>query len=412
MACWFLALAVAVEGRVTARRSAIVGLLLGIAVAVSLKTTLMLLAVAGAGAATWLIAGRGGPGRPSFLRNAGAALGGVAIAPLVVTAVFLLDGAFGPYLYGAVWHNLVPGLGQWGRAPGAWRAFPLLVGGALAGAVVVWRTGHDAHVALRRVFVLLAGSIYAVGLFTLWPLRSRQDLLPVEPLAILGLVPLVRGAGDRLGRALGVPRWIAPAAATALALASLVATARPWRDDARAERTFVTNVLRLTRPGETVLDLKGDAIFRARPYYYAIESLTKARITRGLLPDDIAARLIASGTDVTIADVHDLPPATRAFVRRHYVQVGDVRVSGALLDAHRTAPPEAFDIAVPALYAVIGERAPVEGFLDGSPYVGPRFLAPGPHEFLPTNDDGRVAVVWSRAVDLGYSPFRGRRLRG
>jgi hypothetical protein len=292
------------------------------------------------------------------------------------------------------------------------QAFPLLVGLALVAALAVWRSASDARVGSRRVFMLLAAAIYGGALLALWPLRTRQDLLPVEPLALLAIVPLLRGAGDRLGRVAGVPRPLVPAAATVAALAFLVHVAHPWRDDTRTEQRFVSDVLRLTQPGETVLDLKGDAIFRARPYYYVLEGLTKARLARGLLHDDIAGRLVDNGTDVTIADVHALPPLTRDFVRSHYVRVGTVRVSGTLLDTHATVPPTPFDIAIPALYEVVAERAPAEGFLDGSPYTGPRLLAPGLHEFLPTNDAGRLAVVWSRAVELGYSPFGERGPRG
>src|SRR6185369_11361997 len=196
----------------------------------------------------------------------------------LVTSFFLADGAVGPYLYGTIWHNLVPDVGRWGHAPSEWRGFPLLVGLALVAAVTVWRFTPQAGIASRRGFLLLAAAIYGAGLVTLWPLRTRQDLLPLEPLAILAVVPLLRAAGDRLGRAAGIPRAMLPAAVTLAALAFVVHDARPWRDDTRPERAFLSDVLRLTEPGETVLDLKGDAIFRARPYYYALEGLTKARI--------------------------------------------------------------------------------------------------------------------------------------
>ena len=38
----------------------------------------------------------------------------------------------------------------------------------------------------------------------------------------------------------------------------------------------LADVLRLSRPQEYVMDLKGETVFRRRPFYYTIEAVTKA----------------------------------------------------------------------------------------------------------------------------------------
>jgi hypothetical protein len=130
----------------------------------------------------------------------------------------------------------------------------------------------------------------------------------------------------------------------------------------------------------------------------------------GTIEDQIPERVIATGTCVAVLDTPRFPPRTRDFLARTFVPVGAVRVVGQILG--RVDPGAsalvAFDIAVPAWYAIVGERGGVAGLLDGRPYAGPRRLAAGRHEFRPApqaTPAGRIAVLWARAARKGYSPF-------
>ena len=411
MVLWLLALVVALEGRLTPARSVEVGLLLGAALAVSLKTVLMLLAFGGAVLGTQLIVRREPIGRPSLTRSAAAAFAGVLAAPLAVTALFAARGALGPFLYGTVWHDLTPELGDWSKAPHRWLFFPLLLPLLYGVAVAIARTTPRHGLGARRAFTFLATAIYLTGVVTLWPLHTRQDFLPVTPLLCLFGAPFIQ-LGETHGRASHF--WRAVPVLTALVfLAVLVGTESPWSGRAAKATALITDVLRLTAPGEPVMDLKGETVFRPRPFYYVLEDVTKERLRLGLIADDIPERLVASGTTVSVGSLEELPPRGARFVADNYVPVGRLRVAGHVI-ATRPASGDRvpFEVRIPSRYAIVTDAAPPRGQLDGTAYTGPRFLDPGPHEYVPAAAEGRIAVLWARAAARGFSPFHTHALHG
>src|SRR5207249_248864 len=126
-------------------------------------------------------------------------------------------------------------------------------------------------------------------------------------------------------------RALAPLGLAALGIAVLLIGRPPWRDATAPERTRIADVLALTGPDESVMDLKGEAVFRRRPVPWVLESVTQERFRRGLMPDEIAAELRATRTAVAMPDHHKLPPGIRAFLNANYVEVGAVRVLGRRL---------------------------------------------------------------------------------
>jgi len=155
------------------------------------------------------------------------------------------------------------------------------------------------------------------------------------------------------------------------------------------------------------MDTKGESVFRQRPFYYALEGITLQRIRQGLIADDIPERLIATHTCVAVEDSFRFPPRARAFLQANYLPVGRLRVAGRLLTPSAADGPHAlpFDVQIAARYAVVAESGVATGWLDGTPYDGARFLAPGHHEFRSAAGDGRFALVWAQAVERGFSPF-------
>src|SRR5262249_38622117 len=63
-----------------------------------------------------------------------------------------------------------------------------------------------------------------------------------------------------------------------------------------------------------------------------------------------------------------------------------------------------FRIEVPGEDSVVAERGEFRGLLDGTPCLGPRFLAAGSHTLVPVAS-GNYADVWQRAVAGGVSPW-------
>ena len=154
------------------------------------------------------------------------------------------------------------------------------------------------------------------------------------------------------------------------------------------------------------MDAKGETIYRNRASRYVLEQLTNKRISRGLLPDDIAARLIA--TRAPLVSTRRMPLAARAFIRDNYVKIAwRLRTLGQVLreDGVPTRGPIPFEIAVPRRYTFVTPGGAAAGTLDGTAFTGPLELAVGPHEFLPASDSGRLVIIWAQAIERGYSPF-------
>lgn len=411
---WLLALATLMGGKLTRARAFLGGALLGAALCVSMKTILLGAALACAALMALTLAFRNDvklSGR-ALARNTMAIIIGIVIPPLATTLFFIAHNAFGAFLYGIVYHNLLPGLGRWhNHALRGWLLFPTTLLGLGWGASALFRNAPDTAVGMRRVIVILAGGVYVAALVSFWPLLTRQDYLPFYPLLALWLTPLLLALPSRLGsHALGLARarLLGPGLAVVLEIVVLAAGERLWRDDTRAELAIMTEALRLTGPGDLILDLKGETVFRQRPFYYALEGITKKRIEYGLIADDIPERLVATRTCVALGDGTQWPHRAREFLDAHYIPVGRLRVAGAWLgkDERETTPRALlFDVAIPTRYVIVIPRGAAAGWLDGKPYDGARFLGAGEHRYQPASGEDQLALVWAQAVERGFSPY-------
>jgi len=66
-----------------------------------------------------------------------------------------------------------------------------------------------------------------------------------------------------------------------------------------------------------------------------------------------------------------------------------------------------FDVVIPAPYKIIArDDVPVSGMLDGMPYEGARFLAPGKHTFMQTSPGATLVLLWAQAVDRNFIPLK------
>ncbi len=411
-ALWLVAIAVLVSGRLTRRRCFVVGLLLGATLGVSLKTTLLLASLCIASLASLALTR---PRSWSSWRLHGARVGagflGLVVVPATIVAAFAWRGALEPLLYGTISHNTLSGLGLWHKEPGRIMLLPLSVVPLWVSASWLARGAATPALAARRVLVFLSSTVFFVLLLGAWPLITREDAIPVSPLVALFATPVVLSLstyGARLPRGGVLRRWslAAPLLATAIEIGMLLPAATPLDDNASAFTEFVASVLRLTGPGDYVMDLKGETVFRRRPYYYVLEHITKSRLARGLLPDSIPEDLVATRTPVVVGDRTGFPPRGRTFMRENYLPVGSLRVLGRMLQRHdANSETIGFSVVVPARYTIVAEHGMVRGALDGIRFEGPRFLAAGIHEFRPDAETGRFACVWATAVEHGLSPF-------
>ncbi len=411
---WLAALAVVSGGPLDAGRAFAAAAALGAALAVSQKTVLLVAALAGA---ALVVAGLSAEVRAAFparrlARLAAAAVGGFFLLPAALAAFFAAQGALGPLAYGVIGHNILFGLGDW-REP--WRLAILPLGGtaaALAAAPRLRAAGSD-RIRVLRVSVLLAVALYVLALEGLWPLVTGQDYLPVWPLAAIFAVAGLQQWEDRRcargARARALPATLLLAVLGA-ELAVIGFKGPVWRDRGHAQTALLADVLRLTDGGDYVMDAKGETVFRRRPFFWVLETITEARLRRGLLPDTIPEGIVRTRCHVAVQDSARFPRRGRAFLNANFVSVGRLRVAGRLLGRPpRAGAPLSFAVGVPGEYTVVTPAGPAAGALDGTGAAGPRFLAAGTHEFRLEGAPRPLAVVWAQAIARGFSPFTPRR---
>jgi hypothetical protein len=331
----------------------------------------------------------------------------MAIVPALLIAVFWFLGALEPMKYCVIVHNNVPGLGKWnhlGLGRLRWIFFsPLL----LVVAAIIFRTHADRAIAARRVVLFLTGGIIYIILRSYWPLVTPQDYLPLLPLFITTFTPLLLVAVDRLAtRAayLTAIRSAAPVLVVGLEMWGLFTEQRPWENRSVEMVEHLSCLLRLANPDDWVMDGKGETIYWQRPYYYVLEGVTLYRMNRGMIVDDIPEHLIEKRTRIVHKD--RLHGKTKEFIKANYLPIfGTTLVAGQWLSRHSDGSPIVFTTLFPASYAIIAKNGLVPGNLDGQPISGPQLISAGRHEFQAPPGSGELALIWSQAIERGFSPF-------
>ena len=386
-----LTLIVLTGGRLTSPRLFVAGLLLGCAMATSMKTSLVVMTLAMTAIVSHAFRRRS---LAATIRPAFVALAGIVIMPAIITAYFASKGALSNLYDCVIRFNELAAADKSAAAIWFDRAvyIPAL-------ALLLWtawkkRLHNDDWQSQWRFFLAFGTAFYAITLAGFWILISPRDMLPLlTPLAIF-----LAAAIDRLE--IRVPLY---------AGTCLLFVAGIWYYAGRLELrtdeqiTMMRQVLGLTRPGEPVMDLKGETIYRRRPYYYILEFITRGAVLRSLVPDTIAQDVVRARCHVAQADGPFLPRRGRAFLRANFLDLGRLRASGQWI-----RDDGSFTIAVPGEYVILNSNGEAQGALDGSPYRGKRMLAPGAHAFAASAPGAQLAVLWAPAYERGYSPFHLR----
>lgn len=390
-ALWMIALVLVISRPPSTGRWFIAGLVLGCALTVSLKTTLLIVTLAGAG---WITRFVFRDRTPIALPSAAAAAG-LLIAPAIVSACFAAIGAWAKLVYCVFTFNTLIE-----KTRPHFLIARLLWPLAVAAIVLMARRSKQRDP--RRMFCATAFAIFAVTLCAFWILISPRDMLPMMPIGAMFAAAAIDQLADR----------VAFTAGTALALViSLFYYTNGFQDRTDHFVTMMNQVLRLTRPGETIMDIKGETVYRRRPFYFIFEHITHEAIEKGLIADRVPEAVIAARCHVAQADGVMFPARARAFLNANFMDLGRLRASGQWI-----APDGSFTIAVPGPYVVINESSQATGTLDATPCTGARDLDIGAHRFDRAVADERVAVLWAPAFERGFSPFhlkdRNFRYRG
>src|ERR1043165_4279327 len=177
-----------------------------------------------------------------------ALLVGTAIVPVIVALYFVQQGA---------WHDLVycnfifnEGIGATRSAAAVWGPRIAYVPLMVIALRIAWRLRDARGVPF---FWAVATAAFFLTLGGFWILISPRDYLPFLPMIAIFAVA-----------AIGKRPW-ALAALAVIFIAFIAKETRGFRDQTKEEITMIRQVLRLTRPGEPLMDIKGEPIFRPRP---------------------------------------------------------------------------------------------------------------------------------------------------
>jgi hypothetical protein len=358
--CCLLILGFVIAAPLTPRRAAILGVLLAISLMTSIKTVFFAAALAIA------IVTIDGITIPIVL----AAAAGFLVPIAALAAWFASHGALHDLLWCVVEVN--------GELPVS--AIRRMAGIALAVLIVIGVVRFVRTRPYRRdVAIASATIIMFMGCVEgLSPLISPRDMLPgfwiaaMFGVAMLAQRPLVLRA----------------------AIASLMLLACSDGELLRAPDPYpqrlVAQALTVTSPSEPVLDLKGETVFRNRPSYIALEPVGRNALARGIVRETFIDDVIARRCHVATRDARFFPPATREFLNEHFIDVGELRVAGAIVQ-----PDGTFAIAIPGSYAEVGS--------DGS-IISRRWYERGVYR-----SDRAAVVLWEPAVARGFLPESLRR---
>lgn len=383
-ALWMAALLILLTRPRSSGWSLAAGFLLGCAVATSAKTFPLLIALAVAGALLWYARRRRPDAAPEFPVLHFAT--GLAVVPAAMAASFIAAGIWDEMIYCTLTFN-----GQLPRSPAAvWlraATFPLSI------IILVRLTRRFADRDPRRLFLALLFGAYAATAAAFLPLLSPRDFLPLMPPAAIFASAWIIARRTRVV-------WFT--SILAIFLGALWYYADRFENRTAWHTTMLDQALRLTRPGELIIDYKGETIYRRRPFYYAFETITRAQIAKGLIRDTVAEDVVRTRTYVAQADGPIWPSAARAFLRAYFVDLGRLRAAGQWIH------DRSFSIAVPGPYVVLDANGEARGTLDGTPYTGARWLEPGPHRFVAAEPGQQLCAVWAPAFRRGHSPFHLR----
>jgi hypothetical protein len=405
--CWFVSIAILLKEPLTMRRAICAGLAAGGAAGASLKTSFLLVSLGGAAAATILITISIYPWRKNLLRIAGLAgmfIVPVVLIPLLLGSYFYFRGAFSSFYYCIVEHNMVASYSNPLRNI---ILITVALAGGIAVAIAMVRFNKDGKIVVRRVFLILLGSIL-FAVFNMLPTITEQDYLVIYPLLLIVGAGVMEGAAGRIllnSRHSGslASHVVMPALPVIQLIIIMVMT--PWQSQLTGDLQRWSDILKLTEPNQTVMDAKGELIFRPRGCRYVFEWVTRERIDCGLFKDDIIEQLVANNTYVSVREnrIHRFPQRDKEFIQQNYISIGSLLVAGKMFNQSNTGNVE-FNILLSGVYAIVTPYGPAKGYIDAQPYGGPCMLKPGKHTYKLAPDETSIAVVWSQAIERGFWP--------
>jgi hypothetical protein len=394
-AVWLVAMAAILGGSLSWKRTLTAGFFIGSAVAVSQRTVWLLLGLGITAVALMTLVPelRTRQSLRRATKLTAVASAGAAVVPLALVGFLMSKGLLADLIRWAFGFNAITNVDP--LRDSCWWWPPFIVVSVLLywGARQLIRRAPYLELGIKRAAVLLFTGMSSAVFWVFSPTLHQGALLPTVPLAMALLTPWLLA--------------LRPALVILIEIGLLLFAHYRFRNDwrPRAQEELLQQVLRLTDPGDYIMDRKGETIFRHRPYFYALVKITMHRIARGEVRDDIVDCIITTRTCVAVANLNGFPQADRKFLDSNFLVRGRVRVAGQRLRTRGSASTHSipFSLSIPARYIIVTESGTAKGQLDGEPFDGPRFLDCGPHEYRPAEGESQLALVWAQAVERGFT---------
>ena len=173
---------------------------------------------------------------------------------------------------------------------------------------------------VAEVTLVGAGTVFAVS-----PLISPRDFLPHFALASIFAA---QAATVHLGKGI---RFV-----PAMLVIGTFLYGRMDRTPDPKPRERIATAIKLSKPTDFVLDVKGDAVFRRRTTYITFERVGREMVARGVVPETAPEDCIRYNCVLALGDLHQFPPRTRAFIETNFG--GEGRRVTELRDAQGGSP--------------------------------------------------------------------------
>lgn len=388
---WFAALWVIVRqiDRLGRRTAMALGLLLGMALLASIKTTLLVPSLA-LGCLLGLVFS-------PVLSRQFRGLRGLWFG-LIVFVFFLIPpivGFGGLLLAGTTWEQIRFCLFDVNQAPGEGvRLICSVLGFVVTLVASRWVFRRDDSRSAALGILLVTAGTYLCLLWALAPELRKQTFLVVYPLVVL----LALHFSKQL--LVFTPVWrLATGIACLAAMGHLLVESALWKDGMAEQRQLLTRVMELTNRQDFLFDGRGETIFADRPVYLAFVAVTTAAVEKGALNESDLSALARNPTPVAIGDLDGLPRSIREYLKDHFLlgEDGLLRVAGYVLEPSWVDGRwiERVEVALPGKYLVIKNNE-IVGYWD--------VKSPGLETMDFGTDRAQRFLIWADAWYNGFRP--------
>jgi len=404
MVLWLLVLVVLIKGKLSLKKIFFAGVLFGLLFAVSLKTILLSSMLLFSVFISLLIVWAGGYKIEweKFIKMVFIAAMGCFSVLCFLIIFFIYNNALSEMFYGTIKHNI---LSEIKATPLPQYLFPITLPVVVMFSFFEKRNSATTDLLVKRISFMLLGPLCFFGLISFWPVFSQQDLLPIIPVLTVFFTYLIV---EKIFPVFNIKKFIVPVFVifSLLEMIYILFSFPLKNNESKYTEDRLKQILNLVKPGEYIMDLKGEAIFRPRPFYYVLETVTRDLILKGVIKDTIQEDIIQKKCYVALHDSKRFPEKTRKFLNDNFISVGLVRAAGKIIgETSNVNKILKFNIAIPGMYAIVTTSGLPKGRLDNIDYSGPVEMNAGEHEFYSETINDVCAVVWAPALERGFSPF-------